>query len=207
MIRFLFQSYFKESWIIIYAPLDLAVAMTLYNYLLQSKWRDFAGEGIGIFILGVVLGHAAFVDHHATRVYVMNVVSKSPYVLLRSDKWPQILFVAGNAVTRSVAEHPFDQGVPVEVAVVTDYGCIHTAEVKSVARVDVGSDPSSTWTWRINNYATTSEYDGPGMEDLRLPWCKHIQQVRDIENIGSFVRPWDELLQNAEGKKQFRPLL
>ena len=196
-VRVLFHLYFKEEWIFIYGPLYLALASTLFTLLLRSRWSALSTHGAVAFICGTIVGHLAFISHHGTRAYSLTLVSDSQYVLLRSNDWPQVLFIEGERVRQELLQHSTKEQIPVTVDVITDYGCIRTAAVSTVAHVDVKDDHDAAWTWRLNKYVTTSERNGPGMEDLLFPWCRHIPQLKMMGDGPSSLRPWEELLQKG----------
>jgi hypothetical protein len=88
--------------------------------------------------------------------------------------------------------------IPIQMAMVSDYGCFRTATIATVEGVDVKSDPNSTWTWRLNDYATTPESKGPGNEDLIFPWCSHLPGLKMMEDGPTRTRPWDKMLQKID---------
>lgn len=197
-VRFLFRQFFKEQWAFIYVPLDLALASTLITLLHRTRWTHLANRGALAFVCGIILGHLIFIGHHVTRFYSLIQLTDSNYVLLRSMSWPQILFIEGEEVRKNLLQNPTGEEVQVTMDMVTDYGCIRTAVVSTVAGIDVKEDHDTTWTWRMNEYAKTPKRAGPGMEDRRFPWCRHLAQIK-VGTTPTSTRPWDELLRKDGG--------
>ena len=195
-VRALFRQFFKEQWAFIYIPLDLALVSTLITLLHRSRWTFLANRGGVAFVCGIIVGHLIFIGHHVTRNYSVIQLSDSNYVLLRSNTWPQILFIEGDEVRKKLLQNPSGGQVPVTMEMVTDYGCIRTAVVSTVAGIDVKEDVEVRWTWRMNERAKTPKRAGPGMEDRRFPWCKHINQIK-VGTTPTSTRPWDELLEKS----------
>jgi len=198
-VKVIFRRPFKEEWIIIYGPLFIAFAGTLYTFLEQAGSK-FSIYGPPAFLFGALIGHLALVGHHSYWSYDMTLVSKSPYVLLTSENWPQILFLDGDSINRALDQHKLKDQVKVSMEVVTDYGCIRSEIVQTVFNANIRDDRNAGWTWRLNKTAGTREEDGPGMEDLRLPWCRHERELKLIEGGPKFDRPWDNLLEGEKVK-------
>jgi hypothetical protein len=196
-IRLLTGDSFKETWIYLYAPLEIAVAAGIYNYLLSSKWTEIAKYSFFVCLIGSMVGHLLLLDFHSTRVYPMTLAQTTPQPLLKSSEWPQILFVSGTHLNEVLSHHSANDQIPVTISYETDYGCIRTAWVSNVAGVDLNSDTNINWVWRLNRFANTSELQGPGMEDRLLPWCRHRKEIKDIESGPVADRPWDSVLQNS----------
>jgi len=196
IIGYFFKMVFKEQWVFIYAPLYFALAMGLSNFLLKSqRFHEFHWAAIFAFLCGTALGHLTFVDIHRTQTYQMDLdlAFNDQYgtILLRSNDWPQILLVTSASARDELTKHyTQSQKVPVELDVITDYGCNRSNAISTVAGVDVMSDNSATWAWQKDNEMSLQNLaKGPGQEDQHLFWCVRPPRPKWMDD--SPWRPWD----------------
>jgi len=194
-IGFLFHRPFQETWSFIYIPFFFAVAMMLSTYLVRGPYRDVNLYGVLAFFIGTALGHFALVGFGYTRHYLMKLDVQydagQQTFLLRSPEWSQILFVTSDRAKQELSAHFLNTPVPVDMAVMSDYGCDRSAVVRTVAGVDVQTDNGATWTWQVDHTSPSSARYEPGNEDQRFFWCYHAKPIKDWEGGPVGVRPWE----------------
>jgi hypothetical protein len=160
----------KITFPIIYLPIYLGIAATLDNGLAKSFGLRAARMAALSFLIGAFLGHCILTGRQHFDRYEMRLEREDP-LTLRSDAWPLRLLLTGDHVRQAIAAQ--NGAAAVLVRVVTDYGCIRTIRVSSVAGVDVENDPDITWTWRSEMKGDKSGIEaGPGAVDRGPFWCR-----------------------------------
>jgi hypothetical protein len=194
LIAWAFKLQFKEAFAFIYIPLYFTVALTISNYILTTKWEKLAAATVVIYLAGAALGHFTLVGAHRTLKYSMNwddhYETEKNMALLRSNDWPQILFVSSERVEDELKRNYVGHPVPVTVDAVTDYGCYRNAAVHTVAGVDVMYDRMADWTWQVNHLAPPAQKYGPGKEDQVYFWCHRPPPIKFLEDT-IWIRSWD----------------
>lgn len=175
LLDFVFNGVFKIVWIVIYGPAYVVAAKGLATQLSQhskTRFKPLTRVAVGGFLGGAIVLHLASTGHRRQAVYPMLLATADP-ITLRSEQWPQKLFVSSDKLSKTLAGPNAQQQIPVATERVTDYGCTRTFEVVSVAGVDVRSDPDARWTWKTDpRAAARATPAGPGYEDQGLPWCR-----------------------------------
>jgi hypothetical protein len=163
----------KILWLIIYGPVYLGIAASIYNYLHVSRWRPFAWTMAVAFLSGAALGHLALTGRAQIRVYQMKLVSDAP-ITLQSPEFSDCLFVTSDRLRNALAQRASQENIPVAIQVIRNYGCIESFKVTSVAGVDVMSDPQAMWVWKpVAEFpARGAAHSGMKEENQRLPWCR-----------------------------------
>jgi hypothetical protein len=184
---------FTEQLAFVYVPFFFAVAMILSKRIIHSRFVALHTPAVILFFLGTFVGHLTLVNLKYTRNYSMSLDAEydagKKAFLLRSPGWSQILFVTSEKAQAELRKNYTDKPVPVEVAVISDYGCDKSAVVSTVAGVDVRDDDGATWTWQVDRSNNPPEATEPGNEDQQLFWCWHPPPMKEFEN--SPARPWE----------------
>jgi hypothetical protein len=175
---FLIGGVFKIIWPFIYVPTYFVIAMTMGNYLTRIQFQISSQIAIVTYLSGAAIGHLWFVQHHSYAIYPMEIaaVSTTPLVL-KSAQFPELLFVSSHKLTEALAaQTPAPQTVPVVVEITTDYLCVRSFIINSVAGIDVKLDADAAWTWRANYAGLHNDlHTGPTMptDNKRWPWCRY----------------------------------
>jgi hypothetical protein len=194
VIGLLFRMRFTEQLAFVYVPFLFAVAMILSKKIVRSRFAALHPLILALFFFGALLGHLTLVGLQHTRKYSMSLDNEydagKKAFLLRSPEWSQILFVTSEKAQAELRATYTHKPVPVEVAVVSNYGCDRSVVVSTVAGVDVRDDNGATWTWQVDRSTQTSaEASSPGNEDQKLFWCYHPPRTKEFENPPA--RAWE----------------
>lgn len=191
VIGYVLHAKFTDKYSFVYIPFFVTVAMVLSNLILHSRFVHLHSRAVIAFFVGAIVSHLTLVGFKYNRGYSMDLdvqydAGKQTF-LLRSAEWSQILFVQSARAQEELKKNYQHRPVPVQVAVVSDYGCDRSAVVSTVAGVDVRDDAGASWTWQVDR--STGLPAGPGDEDKRLFWCWHPDVVKYLENPPA--RAWE----------------
>jgi hypothetical protein len=169
-VDFVFNGVLKIIWVVIYLPCYFALGATLWNWLVENRWSQWAIVGVAGFALGCLGTHFAFNDCHRIQLYHLALVGDSP-VALRSKDWPETLFVTSEKLSQILRGWADKNDIPVTALIVTDYGCTKSTRMVAVAGFNIDTDPDTNWVWKDDDRLQKIK-TGPGSEDRYLPWCR-----------------------------------
>jgi hypothetical protein len=162
VLDFLVNGVLKIVWAVVYIPVYIAIANGLHSRIKRN--------GIIAFFCGAAFIHLVFDGRTQTLTYKMDIIEPSP-LQLGSSEWSQRLFVESPSVQKKLGADTSKAQVEVSIVRETTYGCTVSSYVKTVAGIDVKTDPASTWVWKKDKNDPTPT-KGPGAEDAKLGWCR-----------------------------------
>lgn len=180
---FVVTGVFKLIWVIIYAPTHVAFAATLTSNLVLPKFRYRVYLVPFAYLVGVSVGHLSFYQRHSMTVFSMHLETPADAVPigLMSPDFSEILYIRDQRLSQALAGKTLGPDIEMVGELVTNYGCLQSLRVKTLAGVDVDATQGSSWNWRFDKIGHLRS-EPPDVKGALFshpsPWCWfHIDQI------------------------------